>query len=305
MAIAETSSDNAERWRFLPHWIPQAQFAGFYMAAEAGYFEAEGLDIEILQGGPERNPALWLQEDRVEFASLFLSQGIALRGEGIPVVNVAQLLPESSLLLVAHTDSGIREASDLDGRKVAVWPAFSAQPQALFERLGIEPLIIEQGASLGVLIWRGVDAVCAMRYNELQQLYLSGFDMEELTIISLEDYNVGFPEDGIYVRESFREQYPEEVRAFVRAVRRGWESAFANPEKAVDLVMAEADRAGTITSRALQYRMLEALREVYLEEDGTLVTSELTPRDFLFVRETVQEFDGIEQNIRYEDFYRP
>lgn len=302
---ADTESDSVQPIRFLPHWIPQAQFAGFYMAAEAGYFEEEGLLVEVLQGGPERNPMDWLRENRVEFASLFLSQGISLRGEGVPIVNVAQLLPESSLLLVARADSGIREARDLDGRKVAVWPAFAAQPQALFERLEINPIVVEQGASLGVFLWGGVEAICAMRYNEFQQLYLSGLEEEELVILSLEDYNVGFPEDGIYVQESFREAHPEKVRAFVRAVRQGWESAFADPEKAVDLVMAESDRAGLITSRALQHRMLNALGEVYLDDQGGLVESALTPRDFLFVREAIQEFDGIEETIRYEDFYRP
>ncbi|MCC5790868.1 MAG: hypothetical protein JJT75_14660 [Opitutales bacterium] len=64
---------------------------------------------------------------------------------------------ESSLLLVVYADSGIREARDLDGRKVAVWSAFSAQPQALFERLKINPKVVEQGASLGVFLWGGVD----------------------------------------------------------------------------------------------------------------------------------------------------
>ncbi len=295
----------AEPLRFLPHWIPQAQFAGFYVAAEAGYFEDEGVTVEILAGGPERNPMEWLREGRADFVSLFLSQGLGLRGEGLPVVNVAQLLPESSLLLVAHAGSGIAEARDLDGRKVGVWPAFAAQPQALFERLEIQPEVVEQGASLGIFIWRGVDAVCAMRYNEFQQLYLSGYDPEDLVILSLEDYNVGFPEDGIYVLEPFREKQPEKVRAFVRAVRRGWKRAFEDPEMAVDLVMAEADRAGVITSRALQSRMLAALAEVYLDDQGALVSSELRPRDFLFVRESVQQFDGMEEPVRYEEFYRP
>lgn len=289
---------------FLPHWIPQAQFAGFYVAADQGFYREAGLDVEILQGGPERPPSQLLPAGDVDFATMFLSNGILLRGEGKPVVNLAQLLHESSLLLVTHADSGIETPQDLAGKKVAIWPEFEAQPLALFRQFEIEPSVIQQGASMRVFQRRGVDAACAMRYNEFQWLYLSGFNEEDLNVIALEAYGVGFPEDGIYALEETVNQNPETAAAFVEATLAGWRHAFAHPDDAIDSVMTRIEQAGLLSNRSHQRRMLEALRTVYLDEKGELRTPRLRQEDFTRVADMLMDAGDLPQRLNYETFHR-
>lgn len=290
--------------RFLPAWIPQSQFAGFYVAEDMGFYTEAGLAVEILQGGPERPVSQYLGRGEVDFAALFLSQAIELRAAGVSVVNLAQLIQKSTQLLVAHADSGIEGPEDLDGRKVAVWPDFIAQPRALFRKYDVEPIIVEQGASMGVFLRGGVDAASAMRYNEYQALYLSGFEPDEFVVIELGAHSVGFPEDGIYALEQTFESDPDRARAFVEASLRGWEHAFAHPEEAIDSVMARVRAAGIISNRAHQTRMLEVLREVYFDADGRREPVVLSRENFDFVVEAMIQSGDLSEPLDYTEFHR-
>jgi len=289
--------------RFAPHWVPQAQFAGFYLAKDRGYYREEELDVTILQGGPEHPATRKLKTGEAEVATLFLSQGIEMRSEGVPVILVAQLLQESSLLLISKKKSGIESPEDLDGRKISIWPDFIAQPEAMFRKFSVEPEIIELGSTVGILQWRGVEAISAMRYNEYVQLYLMGYEPEELSLIEFKDYEIGFPEDGIYVMEDFFQENREAVRGFVRASLRGWASALEDPEAALDSVMKRIYQAGLSTNRAHQKRMLASLRPLYesiLEsEEGT----RLKRLDFDRVSEVLLRFGQLQAIPVWEEFY--
>lgn len=289
---------------YLPHWVPQAQFAGFYVAEDQGFYESAGLDVTILRGGPETPAGEWLAEGKADFSTMFLSQGLLARDRGAPVVNVAQLLHRSSLLLVAHSDSGIDDPHDLDGKKVGVWNEFRAQPMALFRQLDIEPIVVEQGASMGLFQWRGADAVCAMRYNEYHRLYLAGFNEDEISVIALDDYGVGFPEDGIYTLETTLKERPEAAAAFVEASLEGWRHAFAHPEEALDSVMRRIEEAGIASNRAHQRLMLQTLRDLYLNEDGTMRSPHLPEHDFDLVAEILMEFGELREKPDYERFHQ-
>lgn len=303
--VCATSEDPRTPIRFLPHWIPQSQFAGFYVAADQGFYTEAGLDVKILPSGPEHPASRLLPAGDTDFATMFLTNGIVMRDQGEPVVLLAQMLHQSSLLLVTHRDSGITRPEDLDGKKVAIWTEFQAQPLALFRKFGIEPIIIAQGASMGVFQHRGVDAACAMRYNEYQNLYLAGFDESDLNVIDLEQHGVGFPEDGIYVTEDFLENSPEAAAAFVEASLRGWRHAFDHPEEAVDSVMKRIQQAGRHSSRALQKRMLLALQTAYLQANGELHPTRLTEEDFDRVTSALSHSGELRHLPRYDSFHRP
>lgn len=305
-AQAETSSRETGELiavTYLPHWLPQAQFAGFYLAKDMGFYEQAGLDVTILSGGPDRPASEWLAEGRADFSTFFLARGILTRAAGVPLVNIAQLLNRSSLLLVSHRDAGIGDAADLAGKKVGIWPEFRAQPLALFRQLGIEPEIVEQGATMGLFQWRGADAVSAMRYNEFQRLYLSGYDAAELRVIDLHAHGVGFPEDGIYTLEQTLEESPEMVAAFVEATMRGWQHAFVQPEDALDSIMWRIVEAGVPSNRAHQRLMLDALRGLYLNDEGSLRSTHLPEETFDRVARLLSEFGDLRNKPDYDSFH--
>ncbi|MFA5206507.1 MAG: ABC transporter substrate-binding protein, partial [Lentisphaeria bacterium] len=169
--------------RFLPHWIPQAQFAGYYMADSKGFYRQEGLNITVLKGGPQQPPDRALAENKTDFSGLFLSTAVVRRAEGQPLINLAQLIQRSSLMLVARKSSGIRRPEDLDRRKVSLWSGgFEIQPRALFRNCNIHPVIVPQGSTINLFLRGGVDAASAMWYNEYHLLLAAGLDEEDLVL---------------------------------------------------------------------------------------------------------------------------
>ena len=67
---------------FLPQWQPQAQFAGYYVAYEKGFYRERGLDVKILRGGPDRPPSEMLAQGRADFTTMQLTAGIVRRARG-------------------------------------------------------------------------------------------------------------------------------------------------------------------------------------------------------------------------------
>lgn len=249
----------------LLQWLPQAQFAGYYVAREKGFYREAGVDLEIRAGGPDTLASRELAEGEVEFATMFLATGIQRRAEGMPIVHLAQIVQRSALMIVARKDSGITSPRDLDGKRVSLWDnEFQLQPQALFQRLGIAPELVPQGGTVNLFLRGGVTALSAMWYNEYHTLLASGLDPSELTVFSFADYELNFPEDGIYCLQTTWDEDPEMCRAVVAATLRGWRYAFDNPEEALDIVLAHMREARIPACRAHQRWMLARMRDIVM-----------------------------------------
>ncbi len=304
LLCASTAMADTQTLRFQPHWVPQAQFAGFYLAKEMGWYQDAGLELEILPHGAEHPAPATLARQKADVALLYLTQALELREQGVGVVNVAQLIQDSSLVLVSLAESGILVPEDLDGQRVSRWASFSLQPEALFRTYGVQPETVDQGATMAALRTGAVTAATATRYNELVELYLSGLDPDEIEVMPLEDHGVGLAEDGIYVLESTLRERPDAIRAFVEVSLRGWEHAFAHPEAAVDAVMDRVIRAGEPSNRAHQRLMLEALRPLYLE-DGALRGPRLDRQDYQLAVSLMRNLGHLEwEPVPYEQFHQ-
>jgi NitT/TauT family transport system substrate-binding protein len=290
---------------FLPHWSPQAQFGGYFVAYEKGFYRDRGIDLEILRGGPDRRADEAVAKGRADFVTLFLTGGIALRAQGVKLVNIAQIVQRSALILVAKTSSGIREPRDLDGRTVYVWPAFELQPRLFFRRHGLRVQTVPQAGSASLFLRGGVDAMSAMLYNEYHALLSSGLDPGELTVFSFSEQGLNFPEDGIYCLEETLRRDPELCRQFVLASLEGWRYAFAHPQEALDIVMKYVDQEHLPTNRAHQKWMLEQMRALILPTgpDGDTAMGELSRAGYRFVAGQMLENDLIETAPDYEDFH--
>lgn len=72
---------------FIPQWVPQAQFAGYYYAAEKGIYKKHGLDVTILPGGPQSPPLDLLRDGKADFGTLWLTTGIQARSQGANLMN--------------------------------------------------------------------------------------------------------------------------------------------------------------------------------------------------------------------------
>ena len=269
MAAAGAAADPAPaRLAFLPHWIPQAQFAGYYLALEKDFYRQAGLEVAILEGGPRKPVEKALGSGEAVIASHFLSSALKLRDEGIPLVHLAQISQRSALLLVARKARGIASVQDLEGKTVSVWPSFSVQPQALFRKYNLRVSTVTQGSSPALFLNGAVDAASAMWYNEYHLILNSGIDAEEMTLVFYDQHGLNFPEDCLLcLAETWRTR-PGECRKFVAASLAGWRYAAAHREEALQVVMRRTGQARTGTNRAHQRWMLDRMCDLIQPPPG-------------------------------------
>ena len=89
-------------------WLPQAQFAGYYVAQAKGYYKAEGLDVTIKPGGPDISPVQVIAGKGADVVVNWMPDALAAREAGVPLVNIAQVFNRSGLMLTCKKASGVK-----------------------------------------------------------------------------------------------------------------------------------------------------------------------------------------------------
>lgn len=289
----------------IPHWVPQAQFAGYYYALEKSIYRKHGIDVTILSGGPYSDPLALLKEGKADFATLWLSSAIQARGQGLKLVNIGQVLPRSALMLVAKKSSGILTPWDMNGKKVGLWgPMFQLQPKAFFKRYYLNVKIVPQSYSVNLFLRDGVDVASAMWYNEYHTILASGINPEELTTFLLHEHGLNCPEDGIYVLEELYRRDPQLCSSFVKASVEGWLAAFRNPEEALGLVMKNLQREYIPATKVHQRWMLDRMKDLILDPGSGRIKGKVLPNDYYDIAIELHNgglTDGIPE---YTSFYR-
>jgi NitT/TauT family transport system substrate-binding protein len=322
--IDPEAAESQTRVRVMLQWRPQSQFAGFYMALAQGMYRAAGLDVELLHAPPNRTSLEVLREGGVEMATAFLSDGIiaaassadpaAVEQSGAVVptssarsrqlVQIAQFVQRSNLMLVAWRDMGIENASDLDGKRVGAWQgAFSATFDTFFADQGVQPVRVPQYGSIGLFLSRAVAACAAMHYHEYHRIWQAGIDSDRLTTFLMRDHGLDLPEDGIFVRSDWLASNRQQARAVREATIAGWDYARTHPEETLDLVLKEARAAGVPTNRPLERWMLEHVLDSIFVPNGQSVAPGVLQRDaFARSARTLESAGLIGRAPRFEEF---
>ncbi len=250
-------------------WVPQAQFAGFYVAQDQGFYARRGLDVRLEHGGPHRDSAQALEEGEADFATLFLATALVHRDRGVPLMNVAQIVQRSSLVIVGREDRGVRSPRDLAGRRVSLWgEAFEAPYRAFFALVGISVDAVPQHRSVNLFLRGGVDACCAMYYNEYHAIWQAGLDEDQIEPFFLRDWGIDFPEDGLYARASTVALSPDVARNLAEGTLEGWRFALKSPDVALDSVMRRVQEGGAPTNRPHMAWMLTHILPAIFPDDG-------------------------------------
>lgn len=266
-AIAAEST--LKKASFMPLWSPQAQFAGFYTALEKGIYRKHGIDLTIIPGGPDRPTIEYLRSGRADFAALWLTTAIQERAAGTQLVNLAQIIQQSSMMLVAKKTSGITKPTDMNGKKVGLWGGpFLLPPQAFFKKHGLKVRVVPQSYTINLFLRGGIDLTSAMWYNEYHTILNAGLDPDELNIFMLKDHGINLLEDGIYALEGTVGRDPALAKAFVQASLEGWQHAFSHPDEALDIVIKQMQIAKIPASRVHQKWMLERMRDLISPQAG-------------------------------------
>jgi NitT/TauT family transport system substrate-binding protein len=299
-------ADTLRKVSLRPQWVPQAQFAGYFVALAKGFYREAGMDLEIRPGGPGISALSNVAAGKDTFCTEWLISGISMVTQGGPLVNIAQMLQTGGLMLVALKKTGIDDPQKMNGRTVGVWPGrFAIAPTVFFERLGVHPKLFSQSFSIDELLGGQVDVASAMTYNEYQLILESGVDRSDLNTFFFRDYGLNFPEDGIYAHAETVNKEPELCRNFAKASIKGWLYSFEHPEEAVSIVMNAAIEAKTGTAIQHQATMLEEIRKMMLFRVTPESIGELSPADFDFVQDVMKTHNLIVRPVKFEDFHHP
>jgi len=264
-------------------WVTQAQFAGYYVAKDKGFYEEENLDVTIKPGGPDIAPTQVIAGGGADVTVEWMPAALSAREKGLPLVNIAQPFNRSGMMLTCLKSSGIETPEDLPGRTLGVWffgneyPFLSWMSQLDIPTDGSEDgvEVLKQGFNVDPLLQGQADCISTMTYNEYWQVIDAGINPDELVTFKYEDQGVATLEDGLYVHEDMLDD-PEEVdklARFVRASMKGWKWAEENPEEAAMIVL-ENDATGAQTEKH-QKRMMKEIAKLTAGSNGTL-----DPADF-------------------------
>jgi NitT/TauT family transport system substrate-binding protein len=266
-------------------WLPQAQFAGYYVALDRGYYKAERLDVTIKPGGPDPAPPQMLRSGAVDVAVDWMPSALAAREAGVAMVNIGQIFKRSGLWLTCRRDTGIRRPTDLKGRTIGVWYGGNEYPfLAWTAKVGLQPgemRLLKQGFDVDLLLSRQADCISTMSYNEYGQVRAAGLQRRALTVFRYDDHGVATLEDGLYAMEDRLADAAVRQRLgrFLRASIKGWQFAIDHPDAAVAVVMKAIDAArgpDAAAARKHQSRMMSEVAKL-VDKDRL---GWLNPRDY-------------------------
>jgi len=278
-AAMATPALAADEVRLQLKWVTQAQFAGYYVALEEGFYNAEDLDVTILPGGPDIAPTQVIAGGGADVTVEWMPAALAAREKGLPLVNIAQPFKSSGMMLTCWGDVGIAEPADLADRTLGVWFFGNEFPfMSWMSQLGISTdgksadgvEVLKQGFNVDPLLQRQADCISTMTYNEYWQVIDAGVGADELVTFKYEDQGVATLEDGLYVLEENLGDpaFVDKMTRFVRASMKGWKWAEENPEAAADIVL-EYDATGAQTEEH-QRRMMGEVAKLTAGSNGAL-----------------------------------
>ncbi|WP_281976655.1 ABC transporter substrate-binding protein [Pseudorhizobium flavum] len=228
-------------------WVAQSQFAGYYVAEDKGFYDEEGLDVEIKAGGPDIAPEQVIAGGGADVIVAWMGGALVAREKGVPLVNIAQPYQKSGLQLICPKDGPIQTEADFKGHTLGVWFFGNEYPFfAWMNKLGLSTeggpdgvTVLKQSFDVQPLVQKQADCISVMTYNEYWQAIDAGFKPEDLVIFNYTEMGNDLLEDGLYVLEDklADPEFKENMVKFVRASMKGWKYAMENPDEAAEIVM--------------------------------------------------------------------
>lgn len=251
---------------FTPQWTAQAQFAGYYVAKEKGFYDEEGLEVLIVHPNATQSSVERIRTHKSHATTLQLAQAMEILDSGIPLVNLLQTSMNNALMVVSRWG---KNPLEMKKAKIAIWQAgFTQVAEAVMNEVGEGFQWIPAASSVSLFVAGAVDASMAMSYNEYFQIRQAGFLLEGDSIYRFSEHGYNIQEDGLYITREYYNKHRDQAEKFARASRRGWEYAAAHPDEALDIVMAYVDRNHIATNRIIQKLMLEEILRLQLDPDS-------------------------------------
>lgn len=268
------------------HYIPNVQFAPFYVAVEKGYFAAEGIQIEF-DYAFETNGVTLVGAGELPFSVASGEQVLLARAQGLPVVYVFATYQNFPVSVMAKAEQNIHSPADLRGKKIGL-PSLLGAPY-----IGVQALLFSAGLTTSdvtldaigftqveALVTNREQAVVGYSNNEPIQLRAKGYQITELRVADFAELAA----DGIISSEKTIAENPTLVRGMVRAMTRGVNDTISYPDEAYTICLKYVENLSQ-ADQAVQMEVLKTSIEFWrAERVGFSKTSAWTEMNDLLLK---------------------
>ncbi len=267
---ADKNEKSLTKVRLQLKWLPQTQFAGYYVAQQKGYYKDEGIDIEIIPGGPDIVPEQQVANGAADIGMSWVASLLSHQEEGFEITQIAQISQKSAMLLLSKKSANINSPADLKGKKVGAWfGGLEFEELALLDKYHLDSQkdvkLTKQGYTMDQFLSGQLDAAAALTHNEYLMVLESGVKKEDLNIIDMNDEGVGMLEDELFANNEWLKNNQDTAVKFLRATIRGWQDTVKDPKAATDIVMNVVDKNSTTYDH--QLNMAKEISKLVKPED--------------------------------------
>ena len=247
MSLAAVQAWAADKVTLQLKWVAQGQFGGYFVAKDKGFYDEEGLDVDIKPGGPDIAPEQVIAGGGADVIVTWMAAALSARDKGVSLVNIAQPYAKSGLELICPKDGPVKTEADFKGHTLGVWFFGNEYPfYAWMHKLGYSTeggpdgvTALKQSFDVQPLVQKQADCISVMTYNEYWQAIDAGFKPEDLIVFNYSALGNDLLEDGLYVMQDKLKDpaFKDKMVRFVRASMKGWKYAVEHPDEAAEAVM--------------------------------------------------------------------
>ena len=288
-----------EPFIFTPQWTAQAQFAGYYVAQEKGFYKEAGLNVEIVHPSVTQPAMRRVQNNESHATTLQLAQALDIMDYGVPLVNILQTSMNNGLVIVSRKNKNPLQQK---GEKVGIWSAgFGQIAICMSMKEGLNYQWIPFASNINLFVSGAIDATLAMSYNEYYQLLQTGITLNESNVYRFCDHGYNIQEDGVYMTRSYYESHRDQARRFAAASKKGWEWAAAHPKETLDIVMSYVKKDHIATNRIMQKLMLDEILRLQVNRETGKREFRLRPDMVKQASKLMYENNMLSREISFEE----
>ena len=298
LCLAFATAGAQEHFVFTPQWTAQAQFAGYYVAQEQGFYRDAGIDVEIVHPSATLSAMNRIRRNESQATTLQLCQAMEIIDEGIPLVNILQTSMNNAMVIASRRDM---DPLKQKGARVGIWSVgFGQLAICMSLKEGLDYEWIRFATNVNLFVKGAIDATLAMSYNEYYQLVQAGYELNDTNVYRFCDHGYNVQEDGVYMTREYYREHKEQAKAFASASRRGWEWAAEHPEETLDIVMKYVEENHIATNRPMQQLMLQEVLRLQVDRESGEREFRLRPDMVKLASDLMQEYSMLLNEVTYE-----
>lgn len=300
----EAAEGELTKVTFRMNWKFTGPHAVYLLGKDLGFYEEEGIDLQIMEGNGSVTTAQLIGNKSDTFGLADATALVPIMAKGLPIKAVAMITPTSALAVVARKDSGIRTMKDLEGKKLVVtagdsltqiWPAVVAINN--LDESKISLIYVDAAAKIPLVLEGKTDALLGSAGDQSAVM-----ENEGLAVVNLKfaDYGVNILNLGIFVHEDLIKENPDLIRRFLRATKKSHEALKANYEKALQLLIG--------VKKELKLEVARKQGNAYYSRMGSPNCPDADilyncPGDWKMTVDIMKKYRDLEGDINVENFF--